>query len=325
MRIYVTRAISGSGIVFLRGKGWEVMVNPVDKTLAKAELAAALRAGGYDAVLCLLTDAIDDEVLEAAGPQCKIFANYAVGFNNIDVAAAAKRNIIVSNTPDVLSASVAEHAFALVLALAHRVAEGDRFVRAGKFTGWESMLLLGTDIAGKTLGIVGLGAIGSRVATIAVRGFGMKVVYNDPHPPPDFERERETGAAYCASADDVFRMADFISLHVPLLPSTSHLVGEPQLNMMKKTAFLINTSRGPVVDEAALVRALQGGVIAGAALDVFEREPELAPGLAELDNVILTPHIASATRETREAMSLLAAQNIAEALEGRTPPNAVHA
>ena len=274
----------------------------------------------------MLTDKIDADVFDAAGKQCKIFANYAVGFDNIDLKAAAERGVVITNTPGVLTDSVAEHAFTLLLAIAHRVAESDRFTRAGKYHGWEPMLLLGSDVSKKTLGILGLGRIGSRVAHHAVRGFDMKVLYYDPHRNEEFEREFSAQGGFVEfreHVEDVLREADFISIHVPLVAETRHLINAESLAIMKRSAYLINTSRGPIVDEQALVEALRTNVIKGAALDVYEHEPALAPGLAELENVILTPHTASATIETRQAMSALAAQNIIEALEGGVPPNMV--
>lgn len=321
MKIFITRRIPDKGVNLLKEKGYEVTVNPDNRVLAKDELIVALSAGGYDAVLCLLTDKVDAEVLNAAGKQCRIFANYAVGFDNIDLKAAAERGIMITNTPGVLTDSVAEHAFALMLAAAHRVPESDRFTRAGRYHGWEPMLLLGTDMVKKTLGIVGVGRIGSRVAHHAVRGFDMSIMYYDVRRNEDFEKE--FNASFRENIDDVFREADVISIHVPLLETTRHLVNARRLGMMKKTAILVNTSRGPIVDEAALVEALKNNTIRGAALDVFEHEPALAPGLADLDNVILTPHTASATEETRQAMSQLAAENIIAALEGREPSNMV--
>ncbi|MBI3420811.1 MAG: D-glycerate dehydrogenase [Candidatus Sungbacteria bacterium] len=339
MKIFITRAIPDQGIALLKEKGYEVAVSPHDRVLAKDELIVALQQGRYDAVLCLLTDKIDKEVFDAAGAQCKIFANYAVGFDNVDVKAAQEKGIMITNTPGVLTDSVAEHAFALLLAVAHRVAESDRFTRQGKYHGWEPMLLLGTDVSRKTLGIVGLGRIGSRVAHHAVRGFGMSVLYYDVKRNEEFERElnnipdlvwnqsqTKSGMStveYRPDVDDIFREADFVSIHIPLLPATRHFVDARRLSLMKKTSYLINTSRGPIVDEAALVEALHTSMIRGAALDVYENEPALASGLAELQNVILTPHTASATVETRQAMSVLAAQNIIEVLEGRAPPNLV--
>lgn len=321
MKIYITRIIPDKGIALLKSKGYEVVVNPEDRVLSKVELIAALTADRYDAVLCLLTDKIDEEVCMAAGPQCKIFANYAVGFDNIDLEVAKRHGVMVSNTPGVLTNTVAEHTIALMLAVSRRIVESNRFVRSGLYKGWAPMMLMGNDLAGKTVGVVGLGAIGSRVAHTLAKGFDMKVIYHDIQRSEAFETE--CGASFRENVDDIFKEADYLSLHVPLLPTTQHLVNDARLRMMKKTAYLVNTSRGPVIDEAALVKVLQEGVIAGAGLDVFEHEPQFAPGLTELANVVLTPHTASATVETREAMSEIAAKNIIECLEGRTPPNTV--
>ncbi len=318
--IFVTRRIPDAGIRLLEEKGYALAISAKDGVLTKDELVAELQKARYDAVLCLLTDKIDDAVFEAAGPQCKIFANYAVGFDNIDAEAAKKRGIAVTNTPGVLTETVAEHTFALMLAVAHRIAEADAFTRAGNYVGWAPLLLLGSDVSGKTLGVVGLGRIGSRVAHHAVKGFDMKVVYYDPKQSADFESAY--GARF-ADLPTLLKESDFVSIHVPLLKTTRHLIGERELKMMKKTAYLVNTSRGPIIDEQALVRALKEGWIKGAALDVYENEPKLAPGLALLPNAILTPHTASATEETRGKMAELAAINIIEAFEGRTPPNRV--
>ncbi|MEK7646977.1 MAG: D-glycerate dehydrogenase [Patescibacteria group bacterium] len=320
VKIFVTRKIPDAGIEKLKER-FEVAVNPHDRVLSKDELIAALHADKYDAVLCLLTDKIDAEIFDAAGPQCKIFANYAVGFDNIDLAAARAKNIMISNTPGVLTDTVAEHTFALMLAISHRIAEADKFTKAGKYTGWAPELLLGTDLSHKTIGIVGLGRIGSRVAHHAVGGFDARVIYYDVKRNEAFEKE--FGAEFKENLDDLLCEADFVSLHVPLLPATKHLINAERLKLMKPLAYLINTSRGPVVDEAALVSALQNKTIKGAALDVFENEPKLAPGLTELDNVIITPHIASATEETRSKMSEMAADNIIAALSGNVPPNLV--
>jgi glyoxylate reductase len=259
--------------------------------------------------------------MDAGLPALKVIANYAAGFDNIDIEAAKQRNIMVTNTPGVLSETVAEHTFALMMAIAHRIPEADRFVRAGKFTAWGPELFLGTDLCHKTLGIIGLGRIGSRCALHAAKGFGMKILYTDPQPNQDFEKE--FGAVYVEKIDELLPQCDFVSIHVPLTDSTRHLINEERLKKMQPYAYLINTSRGAVVDEKALVQALKDGVIKGAALDVFEFEPEISPELKELDNVVLTPHIASGTLETRSKMAELAATNIIEVLEGRTPPNLV--
>lgn len=304
----------------MKEKGYEVDINPEDRVLSKDELISALKQKPYDAVLCLLTDKIDAEVFDAA-PGAKIFANYAVGFNNVDVEEAKKRGIVVTNTPDVLTDTVAEHTFALIMAIAHRVVEADKFVRDGKYVGWAPELLLGADIKGKTLGILGAGRIGGRVAYQGRRGYDMKIAYYDIKPNPEIEKEHQ--ATFYPSVEGLLAVADFVSLHVPLLDSTKHLINADRLRVMKKTAYLVNTSRGPVVDEQALFEALRDGVIAGAALDVFENEPKVYPGLDKLSNVILNPHIASATFETRSAMSKMAAENIIAFFEGQEPPNAV--
>lgn len=322
-KVFVTRKIPDSGIALLKAAGFELVVSEKDGVLTKDELMGALKKEKYDGVLCLLTDHIDDEVFNAAGKQCKIFANYAVGFDNIDLKAARTRNIMVTNTPGVLTETVAEHTFALMLAIAHRVAEADRFTRAGKYKGWGPMLLLGSDVFGKTLGIIGLGRIGARVVHHAVRGFDMKVLYYDVQRNENFEREY--GAAYRDRIETLLPDADFVSIHVPLLESTKHLMNDLRFGMMRNTAYLINTSRGPIVDEQALLRALRAGTIKGVALDVFENEPAIEPLLLELDSILLTPHIASGTIETREKMARLAANNLIEALAGRVPPNIVQA
>lgn len=321
MKIYITRKIPETGIKMLQEKRYKIDINPEDKVLTKEELVNALQGNNYEAVLCLLTDKIDDDIFEAAGPQCRIFANLAVGFDNIDLEAAKKRGIMITNTPEVLTETVAEHTFALMLAIAHRIAEADKFTRIGKYKGWEPMLFLGNDLSHKTLGVVGLGRIGARVVYHAVRGFDCRVIYHDIKRNEKFEKE--FGAEYKENINELLKEADFISLHVPLLESTRHLINEERLKIMKPTAYLINTSRGPIIDEQALVAALQNKIIKGAAIDVFENEPMLSPGLVELDNIILTPHIASATEETRNKMSALSAENLIAGLEGQTPPNLV--
>lgn len=316
--IFVTRRIPEAGVDLLRRKGYDVDVSHKDGVLTEAELIACLKMKPYDAVLSLLTDKITPAVFDAA-PKAKIFANYAVGFDNINLPEAKSRGVMISNTPGVLTNTVAEHAFALILAVTHRVAEADAFTRKGNYHGWEPLLLLGTDISKKTLGILGLGRIGSRVAYHGARGFDMPVLYYDIARNEQFEKE--LGATFCATPEELLKKADVVSVHVPLLDSTKHLLDAKRLAMMKRTAILVNTSRGPVIDEAALAAALRSGVIRGAGLDVFENEPRLAPGLSELPNIVLTPHIASATEETRSAMAVTAAENIIAALEGKVPAN----
>lgn len=320
MKIYITRQIPDAGIKILEEKGYQVVISQKEGVLTREELIQALKGQNYDAVLCLLTDKIDGEIFEVAGPQCQIFANYAVGVDNIDLIEAKKRGVIITNTPGVLTETVAEHTFALMLAIANRIPEGDKFTKEGKFQGWAPLLLLGTNISKKTLGVIGLGRIGSRVAYHAHKGFEMKILYYDPKPNLDFEKEYQ---ASFVDLETLLKESDFISIHAPLLPTTYHLLGESQLKLMKKSAYVVNTSRGPIIDELALVRALKENWIKGAALDVFENEPNLTPGLVELDNVILTPHIASATEETRSKMSEMAAQNIVAVIENKEPLNKV--
>ena len=266
---------------------------------------------GAEGIVCLLTDTIDKKVMAAIGPQLKVVSNMAAGTDNIDTKEAKKRKIVVANTPGVLTQAVAEHTIALLLSLSRRIVEGDSFVRKGKYKGWKPDLLLGSELEGKTLGIVGHGRIGCRVADILHKGFGMRVLYYDVKGP----RVHEVCGAKKGSLKELLRRVDVVSLHVPLLPSTHHLISAKELKGMKKTALLLNTARGGVVNERVLVSALRGGGIAGAALDVFEEEPKLAPGLAKLSNVVLTPHIASASHEARLAMAELAAKNVILVLE----------
>lgn len=318
--IFVTRQIPGVGINALRAAGHEVDVSEKNGVLTKSELLHALSAKPYSAVLSLLTDTIDNEVFDAI-PTAKIFANYAVGFNNIDLIEAKKRGVSITNTPDVLTDTVAEYAFALMLSVAKRIPEADRFTRAGKYEGWAPKLMLGSDLKGKILGILGAGRIGTGVAVRAHNGLGMQVIYNDITQNDYIEKDAH--ATFKETPEGVLREADIVSVHVPLLPETTHFINAERLRIMKSTAYLINTSRGQVVDEEALVVALKEGTIRGAGLDVFEAEPQLAAGLAELDNVVITPHIASASEETRNRMSEMAAQNIIDFLGGKTPENLV--
>ncbi|MFM2414649.1 MAG: hypothetical protein RI911_342 [Candidatus Parcubacteria bacterium] len=320
MKVYITREIPEVATHLLKNAGHTVVTSSKDDVLTHDELVSELAKHSPDAVLCLLNDTIDEIVFDAA-PGAKIFANYAVGYNNINLDIARKRNIVITNTPDVLTDSVAEHTIALMLAITKRVVESDTYTRQGKYTGWGPMLFLGTELKGKTLGLLGAGRIGGRVAEIAAKGFGMKVCYYDVK--QNTLIEQATGAEYCPSPDGVLAQADVVSVHVPLLPSTQHMIDEKHLHLMKKTAYLINTARGPIVDEVALVNALKTGVIRGAALDVFEHEPQLAAGLAELPNVVLTPHTASASETARTAMAEVAAQNIIAVLSGKAPLNPV--
>jgi glyoxylate reductase len=274
------------------------------------------RVAGKDALICLLTEKIDHELLDAAGPNLRIVANVAVGFDNIDVPACTERKIAVTNTPGVLDETTADFAWTLLMAVARRLVEGDRLARSGAWTKWNLDQLCGTDVWGKTLGIIGLGRIGRAVARRAA-GFRMRVIYNSTTRAA-VETEKELNAEY-VSRDIVFEKADFLSLHVPLNAATRGLVGPAELAKMKRTAFLINTTRGPVVQETALVEALERGQIAGAALDVFEREPLIPDGLRR-DNVVLAPHLGSASVETRTRMALIAVENAIALFAGKRPP-----
>jgi len=315
--VFVTRRIPEPGLDMLR-EVCEVVVNNEDRVLSKQEIIEGVK--GKDALLCLLTDKIDAEVMDA-GSNLKVIANYAVGFDNIDIEAATARKIPVTNTPGVLTETTADFAFALLMCAARRVVEADRFTREGKYKGWAPMLLLGCDVYGKTLGIVGFGRIGEAVARRA-KGFSMRVIYYDERRRSPEEEER-LGVEYVPFST-LLAESDFISIHVPLMPSTYHMFGAAEFAAMKNTAILINTARGPVVDEEALVEALRKREIAGAGLDVYEDEPMLKPGLIDLDNVVLAPHIASASVETRTKMATMAAENVLAALRGEVPPNIVN-
>jgi glyoxylate reductase len=300
----VTHPIPPPAVEMLRGSGFDVVAGPSEDPYPPDALRSLVT--GADAILALLIDPIDAGILDAAGRQLRVVANFAVGHDNIDLGAAAARGVKVSNTPEVLTHAVAEHTFALMLAVARRIVEGDRIVRERRFRRWGPSFLLGMELRGKTLGVVGTGRIGSAVAAMGQSGFGMRIL--------------RIGRGDLESA---LPEADVLTLHAPLTPETRHLIGRDELRAMKQTAILINTARGPVVDEPALVEALRAGEIAGAGLDVYEHEPELADGLVELRNVVLAPHTASATVEARTAMSRLAAENVIAALEGRPLPTEV--
>ena len=316
-KVLVTRRLPDEALRLLDDT-CEVELNPYDRVMTRDELIEGIR--DKEGILCLLTDTITAEVMDAA-VHLKVISNYAVGFDNVDVKAATGRGIVVTNTPGVLTETSADLTWALLMATARRIVEADAFMRNGKYTGWGPMMLLGGDVYGKTLGLVGMGRIGCAVARRAA-GFNMRVLYYDVNRLSEDE-EKALNLEY-SGFDELLKEADFVSLHVPLLPSTRHLVGARELSLMKPTSYLINTSRGPVVDEKALVEALRSGKIAGAGLDVYENEPEMAPGLPELENVVLLPHIASASVETRTKMGIMAAQNLIAGLRGELPPYCVN-
>ena len=314
-KIFVTRLLPEAALRRLE-EVFTVDLHRENSPVSRTRLLEAVQDA--EALLCLLTDDIDREVMDAA-PRLKCVSNYAVGYNNIDVDYATQRGIAVCNTPGVLTETTADLAWALLMDCARRIAESDRFVRAGKFAGWEPLLLLGHDVFGKTLGIVGMGRIGQAVACRAA-GFNMRVLFYDPSAalstlPKDWES---------VSLEELCQKSDFISVHAPLTPQTQHLIGAREFALMKPSAILINTARGPILDEAALVRALRENRIAGAGLDVYEQEPQIPAELLALDNVVLLPHIGSASIETRTKMGLLAAENAIAVIQGRTPPARVN-
>lgn len=316
-RVFITQPIPEPGPSLVETVADEVTHSTKDGVLSPEALQKALSTG-YVAVLCLLTDRIDAVALDAARG-CRIMANMAVGYNNIDVAEATRRGIMVTNTPGILTEATADLTWALILGVARRVAEGDRVMRADAFPGWGPMYMLGGDVTGRTLGLIGPGRIASAVAERAV-GFRMRLLYHG-------RRESASLQALGATSvplDTLLAESDFVSLHVPLNSQTHHLIDAAALALMKKTAYLINTARGPVVDERALVEALRAGRIAGAGLDVYEDEPRMAAGLADCPNTLLLPHLGSATIATRAAMSRMAAENVVAALQGVRPPNLVN-
>ena len=314
MKALVTGNLPKEIIATLRAEH-EVVLNSYDRPMPREEILA--NVSDKDGLLCMVTDRIDDELMEKA-PNLRIVANYGVGYDNIDLAAATARGIWVTNTPGVLTDATADLTFALMLGLARRIVEGEAMIRAGE---WKSWAPLGTEVSGKTLGIIGLGQIGKAVARRAL-GFDMRIIYHNRRK-IDEKKERELNVAY-VSLEELLSEADFVSLHVTLTNETRHLIGARELSRMKPTAYLINASRGPVVDEMELVEALKAKKIAGAGLDVYENEPALTPGLLELNNVLLLPHVGSATIETRTAMAKLAAENLLEGLRGVLPRNCLN-
>jgi glyoxylate reductase len=309
----ISNRIPASAVELLREAG-EVRQDEREKAIPRQDLLELV--AGADAVLTLLHDRVDAELLDAAGPQLRCVANLAVGYDNVDVAAAAERGVVVTNTPEVLDDATADMTWALILAATRRLAEGDRLVRSGREWSWGMHFMLGSSLRGKRLGIVGLGGIGRRVAERG-RAFGMEVVYHQRHPAPA-EVEAEL-AAERMPLERLLAEADVLSLHCPLTPETHHLIGAGELESMKPSAVLVNAARGPVVDERALAEALASGQIAAAGLDVYEHEPRVEPGLLKLDNVVLAPHLGSATVETRTAMAELAARNAISVLRGQGP------
>jgi len=315
-KIFVSRKIPGNALDKLTSTKHEVVISEFDRPMTPEEFLE--RACGVDAILSFLTDQIDGEVIDAIGPQLKIVSNYAVGFNNIKIEDATTKGVVVTNTPsDAVNEAVAEHAWALMLALARRVVEADESTKRGSYKGWEPAIFLGVNMAGKTLGIIGLGRIGSMVARRA-SGWDMRVLYNKRS--PDEKAEKELGVEF-ADLDKLFAESDFVTLHVPLTDETRHMINRDAIYKMKKGVFIVNTARGPVICEQDLVDALRDGHIAGAAMDVFENEPNINPEIITMENVILTPHIASATWEARNKMGEQAVSSILNVLKGTKPEN----
>ncbi|ACJ75602.1 glyoxylate reductase [Thermosipho africanus Ob7] len=314
MKVFITYKIPESGINLLKEK-FDVDVYEGEKFLTKQEMMERLKDA--DAVVTQLRDPVDKEFIDA-GKKLKIIANYAVGFNNIDVEYAKQKGIYVTNTPDVLTEATADIAWALILAVARKIIPADKFTREGKFEGWKPNLFLGYEIYGKTLGIIGMGRIGKAVARRAM-GFGMKIIY---HNRKRVEDDYKYNAKY-VDLETLLKESDYISINAPLTNETYHLLNKERLSLLKKNAILVNTARGPIIDEKALYELLKDGKIAGAGFDVYENEPEITKGLEKLDNVVLLPHIGSATYETREKMSIMVAENIIDALEGKIPRNLV--
>ena len=314
--VLVTKPVFPEAMEFLKSQV-SIDANLDDRILSKQELISRLQ--GKQGAVTLLTDIVDREVLESI-PDVRIICNIAVGFNNVDIENASRLGILVTNTPGVLTETTADFAWTLLMAAARRIVEGDAFARSGQWNAWGLQMLLGNDVFAKTIGIVGFGRIGQAVARRAM-GFGMKIQYYDSLPVPP---EAVPPGVRAVSLDHLLSTSDFISVHVPLLPETTHLLNDKTFAMMKPNCVVVNTARGPVIDEKALARALKSGTIAAAGLDVFEREPQIEPALLELQNVVLAPHIASASRETRLKMCMMAAENLVAGLKGEHPPNLVN-
>jgi glyoxylate reductase len=317
MKVLVTGNLPKEVLALIEAEH-EILFHPETRPMERDRLLAMV--ADREGLLCMITDRVDAALMDRA-PGLRMIANFGVGFDNIDISAASERGILVSNTPDVVTDATADLTFTLMLAVARRVLEGDRMTRAGEFRFWAPMHFLGQEVSGKTLGIIGLGRIGRAVAQRA-KGFDMEILYHSRRR-LDSVQEKDLGITFC-DLGTLLPRSDFVSMHVPLTPGTSHLIGREELAMMRSSAYVINTSRGPVVDEEALLAALRDGVIAGAGLDVYENEPDLTPGLEGLKNVVLLPHVGSATIETRTKMALKAARNLLAGLRGERPPDCLN-
>ena len=317
MKIFITRKIPKQGLDLLLKQGYKIEINKYNRALTKNEIIHGLK--NKDGLLCLLTDNIDKDIIESES-KLKMIANYAVGYDNIDIEAATEKRIPVSNTPDVLTDTTAEMAWALLLSVSRRIVEGDQYTRSGKFGGWDPMLMLGQDISNKTLGILGTGRIGASFA-LKSKGFKMNILYFDEKINEKLEKELN---AKKVGKSELIKKSDFISIHLPLNKSTFHFIGLKELKNMKNNAILINTSRGAIINEEALAKALKENWIFGAGLDVYENEPVLNSKLLVLNNIIIQPHSASATFKTRSNMAIIAAKNMIEGLNSKIPTNCVN-
>jgi glyoxylate reductase len=317
MKIFITRKIPKAGIDLLLNEGYKIQINQYNRALSKKEIIAGLK--NNDGIISLLSDKIDKEIINSNN-DLKMISNYAVGYDNIDIDSASKNKIPVSNTPDVLTDTTAEMAWALLFSVSRRIVEGDDFTRNGKYKGWDPLLMLGQDISYKTLGIIGTGRIGTSFA-LKSKGFKMKILYLDEKKNQTLEKELK---AKKVNKNELIKKSDFISIHLPLNKSTFHFIAQKELKEMKENAILINTSRGSIIDEYALTEALEEKWIFGAGLDVYEKEPEINKKLLKLNNVIIQPHSASATFRTRSNMAIIAAKNMIEGLKGKIPTNCVN-
>jgi glyoxylate reductase len=316
MKVFVTRQIPDAGLTLLKQQ-FTVDVFPENRIPTKDEIITGLH--NASGLLCLLTDPITSDVITST-PSLRMIATYAVGYDNIDITTATKHNILVSNTPGVLTDATAELAWSLLFSAARRIPEGDHLCRTGHFTGWAPLLMVGQEVSGKTLGIIGAGRIGTAMA-LKSKGFNMNVLYHDTQHNTTLDKELN---ATLVSLPELLKQSDFISIHVALTKETHHLIDEPQLHMMKPTAVLINTSRGPVINEKALINALRDNIIFSAGLDVYEHEPNIPDELRTLPNAVLAPHLGSATKDTRDNMARMAAENMIAGLHGKLPPNCVN-
>jgi len=319
MKIYITRKVPGEFLEIFKQKGYEVILNEFDRPITEEELVSGVK--GVDGLLSLLTEKIDGDLMDLSGPGLKVISNYAVGFDNINIDDATKRGIVVTNTPcNEVNEAVAEHTWALILSLARRIVEADESVRRGSYSGWDPGTFLGTSLKGKTLGIVGLGRIGSMVAKRA-KGYEMNLLYTQRKKNESLEQELDIKFE---TFDKLLTKSDFVTLHVPLSNETRGMINKESLSKMKKGSYIVNTARGGIVREDDLVEALREGNLKGAALDVFENEPNVHPELIGMENVVLTPHIASATRKVRDIMCNMAFDAIIQVLEGKKPDNIVN-